>query len=70
MNITLYSTHCPRCISLKTALGRKNISYTEENSVEKMLALGITQVPVLSIDGKMLNYNSAMAYVNEMEENE
>lgn len=64
MNIVLYSTGCPKCKVLKQKLDSKGISYTENNSVDEMLGLGITQVPVLSIDGALLQFKEAVTWAN------
>lgn len=64
--ITLYSTGCPRCEVLKTKLHDKGIQFREENSVEKMLELGISQVPVLCVNGTMLEFADAVKWVNAM----
>jgi glutaredoxin len=63
-NIILYSTGCPRCNVLKKKLSEKNITYTENTSTEEMLALGITEVPVLSLDGVLLNFREAVDMLN------
>lgn len=63
--IILYSTDCPRCKILKNKLKDKNISYIEKNSVDEMISLGITQVPVLSIDGQMYEFLQAVKWINE-----
>lgn len=63
--IILYSTDCPRCKILKNKLKDKNISYIEKNSVDEMISLGITQVPVLSIDGQMYDFLQAVKWINE-----
>lgn len=65
MNVILYSNGCPRCRVLKQKLDTKSINYTEENSVEKMLTLGIEQVPVLSVDGEILAFSQANEWVNK-----
>lgn len=62
--ITLYSTGCPKCRVLKHKLDGKSIQYTEETSVDTMLSLGITQVPVLSVDGELLPFAQANEWVN------
>jgi len=62
--IILYSTHCPKCEVLKKKLAEKEITYTENNSVDEMLALGITEVPVLGIDGELKNFSAAVAWLN------
>lgn len=64
MEIILYSNGCPRCRVLKQKLDAKSVAYTEEGSVEKMLAMGITQVPVLSVDGELLPFGKANEWVN------
>lgn len=67
MNITLYSTGCPKCIVLKKKLTEKNIEYTENNDIETMASLGIDQVPVLSVDGELLQFADANKWINERE---
>lgn len=64
MSITLYTTDCPKCNVLKSKLQNKNIEFTENNAVDEMLALGITQAPVLSVDGELLDFKSAVIWVN------
>ena len=64
MNIVLYSTHCPRCTVLEKKLQAKGIKFEIETSVDDMLALGITQVPMLRVDDKLLNFAEANTWVN------
>lgn len=64
MSIILYTTDCPKCNVLKSKLQKKNIEFTENNAVDEMLALGITQAPVLSVDGELLDFKSAVIWVN------
>lgn len=63
--IIMYSTGCPKCNVLKTKLTSKGIEFKENNSTEDMLALGITFVPVLSVDGELLQFSEALAWVNK-----
>lgn len=65
MNLILYSTNCPKCNVLKKKLDSKSIQYIENHSVEEMLALGITQAPVLSVDGELLDFPRANEWVNQ-----
>lgn len=62
--VVLYSTGCPKCKVLKQKLDSKSIKYTEENSVDKMLAMGITQVPVLAVNEELLTFQQANEWVN------
>lgn len=64
MNIILYSTGCPKCKVLKNKLAEKNIDFTENNSTKEMTSIGITQVPVLSVDGILLGFKDAVSWVN------
>lgn len=64
MDIVLYSTHCPRCTVLEKKLKAKGIKFEVETSVDDMLALGITQVPMLRVDDKLLNFAEANTWVN------
>lgn len=67
MNIILYSTGCPKCNVLKKKLTGKNIEYTENNDIDVMTSLGIDQVPVLSVGGKLMDFAEANKWVNERE---
>lgn len=67
MEIILYTTGCPACAVLKKKLDSKKIIYTENNSETEMEALGITQVPVLSVNGNLLGLSDACKWVAEQE---
>lgn len=63
--IKLYSTHCPKCEILETKLNQKSIQYEECNDVEEMLSKGIETVPILEVDGQLLDFGKAVRWVNE-----
>ena len=63
--IILYSTGCPKCEVLKKKLTEKDIPYTENKSVDEMLALGIMQVPVLGNNGVLMDFKTAVEWVNK-----
>jgi len=63
--VVLYSTGCPRCKVLKAKLEQKGIEYTENNSVDDMITIGINEVPVLSVDDRLLNFVEAVNWINE-----
>ena len=67
MNIVLYTTHCPKCSVLEKKLAKKNIEYTEFTSVQDMLNMGISTVPVLSVDGELLPFEKANQWINSVE---
>ena len=62
--VILYSTGCPRCSVLKKKLEEKGIKYTENNSVDEMLALGIMTVPVFGIGDELKNFTESVAWLN------
>lgn len=62
--ITLYSTGCPRCNVLKQKLDNKKIEYTVVNDVDIMTEKGISTVPVLEVDGQLLQFKEAVDWVN------
>lgn len=66
--IIFYSTHCPRCRVLEMKLKQKNIHYTEENDVEKMLSLNIKSAPALGVNGDILNFAEAVRWLNSLED--
>lgn len=69
-NIILYSKPgCPMCRILKIKLDQKGIGYKEHNtvdSIEEMKQLGITSLPVLSVDGELFQFRQAVDWVNEL----
>lgn len=64
----MYTTGCPNCRALKVLLDEKNIPYTENTSVDEMLSLGITKVPVLSVDGRLYDCGAAINWANTYRE--
>ena len=65
--ITLYSTDCPKCRVLETKLIMNDIDFEINKDVDEMEKLGIMSAPVLSIDGKLLQFKEAVDWVNEQE---
>lgn len=61
----LYSTHCPKCQILEKKMKSKNIKYQECNDVETMIKLGLSTVPWLEVEGKLLDFNEANKWVNQ-----
>ena len=61
--VILYSTGCPKCSVLKKKLGEKGVKDTENNSVDEMLALGITSVPTLSVDGELKGFSESVVWL-------
>lgn len=66
MGTILYSTNCPRCNILKTKLNKKEIPFSEENDIDVMIEKGFTEVPMLEVDGEIMNFSQANTWINNM----
>ena len=64
MNVTLYSTNCPKCVILEKKLRDKNIEFDIINDVNVMIEKGFMAAPILEVDGKSMNYMDANTWVN------
>lgn len=64
MSVVLYSTHCPKCNVLEKKLQQKNIVYEEVNDVEIMKEKGYLTVPILEVDGKSMDFKTAVDWIN------
>ena len=62
--IILYSNNCPRCKILKKKLDDNKINYEIIDDVDTMIDKGLSTVPVLEINGKMLDFKEAVEWVN------
>ena len=62
-SITLYSTHCPRCIVLTKKLQNAGIQYNEVNDVEIMKSKGFQEAPKLEVDGTIMGFKEAVEWL-------
>ena len=65
-NIIMYSTGCPKCNILKEKLDNKNINYSICNDVDIMKEKHILSVPILEINGELLQYGKAIKWINNL----
>ena len=63
--ITMYSSGCPRCKTLKKKLDDAGIQYETFTDVQKMIDMGFTDVPVLEVDGQRMQFSDAIKWVRE-----
>ena len=62
--IILYKTPtCPKCKVLKRKLEDKGIEFAENEDIDEMLSMGIMNAPTLSVNGKLLDFMSALDWV-------
>ena len=68
MEIVLYSAdYCPKCQVLKKKLAAKYVEFKtiqDENILDEM---GIDELPVLSVNGELMNMAAANNWINSLE---
>lgn len=63
--VVLYSTGCPKCMVLEKKLEKKGIEYTVVEDVETINSTGYASVPLLEVEGKVMEFVEANSWVNE-----
>ena len=69
MCVTIYTLPtCGKCNVLKAKMNAKGIEFNEVQDTEQMSNMGISEVPVLDVDGKMMDFSEARKWVDGKEE--
>lgn len=68
MDIVLYSTGCPRCNVLEKKLMAKRLPFEVETDESKIMELGYTSAPILSVDGTVMEFTEANTWLNGVQE--
>ena len=63
LEVTLYSTNCPKCKVLKTKLNQKGIVYEEINDIDIMNKKSFEFVPKLDVDGIIYDFKEAVEWI-------
>lgn len=63
--IVLYSTGCPKCKVLEAKLNAKGIQYSTVTDVDLMIAKDLNLMPVLEVNGQLLDFALAVKWVNQ-----
>lgn len=63
--IILYSNGCPKCNVLTKKLNDANITYEKVSDVDLMLKKGFNTVPILEVNGEVMDFNKANMWINE-----
>lgn len=63
--ITLYTIDCPKCKILEKKLEQANIKYETCKDINIMTEKGFDFMPVLDVDGQVMNFGEAVKWVNE-----
>ena len=67
MNVVLYSTGCPKCKVLEVKLNMKEIEYNVITDVSVMESKGFMSVPMLEINGEVMDFKKANDWINAYE---
>ncbi len=63
-DVILFSTGCPKCKVLENKLKDKNVEFKKNVDTDTMKKMGLTSVPVLRVNGSLLNFVEANKWVN------
>lgn len=68
MNIMLYTIGCPSCLILEKKLKQKNVEFFKVSDRETIIAKGFgdSSFPILEVDGVVMNYKTAIEWINKM----
>lgn len=65
--MTLYTKdNCNRCDMIKDKLNSKGIPFNEVKDEEIIMSLGIDFLPVLEVEGELLDLGKANNYINSL----
>ena len=63
--IVLYSNHCPNCSILKAELQKAGIEYEECNDIDTMINMGLNEMPMLGVNGKLLTLQESISWIKK-----
>lgn len=66
MEITLYTIDCPKCEVIEKKLNRANINFKICKDTNLMTEKGISLLPVLEVNGELLNFKEANNWINNL----
>lgn len=66
--IILYSARFPQYKILKRKLIEKGISFEESIEGEQSTSLNFTRIPILEVDGKLMDFVTSVKWINEQGE--
>ena len=61
----LHTTGCPVCKAVKSALDSVGIDYDVNTDIQVMKQLGISSVPILQVEDKLLTAGEAFAFIKK-----
>lgn len=66
VNVVFYTVGCPRCAVLEKKLREAGVDYEIFSDVDKMLEMGMDDMPVLEVNKKRMSFSEAVKWVKEM----
>lgn len=63
--ITLFTIDCPKCKILEKKLEQAGVKYEVCRDRDEMERKGFDFMPVLEVDGQIMNYSDATNWINE-----
>lgn len=66
--VILYTTHCPKCKVLTKKLEQKAINFKMCEDTSIMKKKNIVNLPVLEVNGEMMDFVKAVEWINKQEE--
>lgn len=63
--IILYGNHCPKCNVLEKKLLQSNIKFVYCDNMAYMQKRGFDFMPVLEVNGRVMNFAEAVKWLNE-----
>lgn len=63
--ITLFTIDCPKCKILEKKLEQAGVKYEVCRDREIIASQGFDLMPVLDVDGQIMNFGEAVKWVNE-----
>ena len=65
-SITVYSSAtCPKCKMLKLELQKHGFKFEDCQDVERMSALGIENIPMMSVNNTLYGFKEAITWLKE-----
>lgn len=67
MQVTLYTTHCPKCVVLEKKLTQKNIKFDVVADKKEIMKKGYLTAPLLEVNGSIMDFAKANEWINSQE---
>lgn len=66
VEVTLYTTNCPKCKVLEAKLKQKNIDFNVVDDEKVMLDMGFMSAPMLIVDGEVMDFSVAINWLKKI----